>query len=94
MKRTLTRLVAAGFLCTPLLACSSHDSTRTARDNYVQALTASMQGRARVGEIRLGAGDAAGIMLHDHYLAHFREQGQRDEVIVMHGQSEVADPAR
>ena len=94
MKRTLTRLVAAGVLCTPLLACGSQDATRMTRDNYVEVLTASLQGRARVGEIRLGAGDAAGNMLHDHYLAHFRGQGQRDEEIVLHGQPEVVDPGR
>ncbi len=94
MKRTRTWLVAAGLGCTPLLACSDYRSTDVTLNSRVEVSAAgATHTDTSVGAIRLGAGDEAGNMLHDYYLAHFQEQRQPDEEIVLHGPPSPVDPS-
>ena len=94
MKRTRFWLVAVGLGCTPLVACSDYRSTDVTFNSRVEVSAAgATHTDTRVGAIRLGAGDEAGDMLHDYYLAHFQEQRQPDEEIVLHGDRPAVDPS-
>ena len=84
MRRSLKGVLIATLLGIPLAGCGAS-----------RPLDAHDDGTAyhRGGEIRLGAGDAYGLMLHDYYLANFDNVAEDPVEVVVETSPVAVGPA-
>ncbi len=82
MKRR-TYAALAGLSCIPLSGCAGPWRESVMDDGRVDVAMVSVPGAdSQAGEIQLGAGDAVGSMLHDYYVARFRDSRPKEEILV------------